>query len=53
MRDINRTGGDLQKVSSLCMNELCIALSAAIATLGLVYTATEDFKEVAGSVGKL
>ena len=50
MRDINRTGGDLRKVSPLC---LCIVLSAATATLGLVYTATEDFKEVAGLVGIL
>ena len=37
------------------MNQLCIVLSAAVATLGLakglVNTITVDFKEVTGSAG--
>ena len=41
---INKTGRDLRKV----MNELCIVLSAVVATLGLAYTVTVDFKELAG-----
>ena len=44
---INRSGRDLRKVSSLCMNELCIVLSAAVAILGLACTIKVDFKEVA------
>ena len=41
---INRTGGDVRKVSPLCMNELCIVLSAAVATLGSAYTFIVPFK---------
>ena len=46
---INRTRGDLQKATPLCMNELCIVLSAVAITSYLEYTVTMDFKEVTGS----
>ena len=50
---MNRTGGDLQKVSLLCMNELYTVLSVDVAisclAKGLAYTVTVDFKEVARS----
>ena len=48
---MNRAGGDSRKVSLLCMNELCFVLSAAVATSGLAYTVTMDFKEAPGQLG--